>query len=57
MNINIDIDRKLFNTNGYVIVRRVLNEQTLNLLKTEIKITEKTQCFKNLKVTIKENGQ
>ena len=38
-----------FNENGYIIMRNVLNEQTINLLKTEIKITEKKLCFEKNK--------
>ncbi len=34
-----------FNDNGYIIQRNVINEQTLKLLKAEIKLTEQLMCF------------
>lgn len=43
------MNTSVFNENGYIIIRQALNEQTLQLLKNEIKITEKISCFKNNK--------
>ena len=43
------MDNSFFNENGYLIIRGALNEQTLQLLKNEIKITEKIMCFKKNK--------
>ena len=34
------------NTDGYMVVRNVLNKQVLDLLETQTKLYEKTECFK-----------
>uniref|UniRef100_A0A6C0B7D1 Ferrochelatase n=1 Tax=viral metagenome TaxID=1070528 RepID=A0A6C0B7D1_9ZZZZ len=36
-------------TDGYVILQNVLNEQTLKLLKTQSKLFERAECFKKNK--------
>lgn len=38
-------------TDGYIVLRNVLNEQVLELLKTQIKLFEQVECFKKNKFT------
>ena len=33
-------------TNGYIVLRNVLNEQVIELLKTQTKLVEQAECFK-----------